>query len=103
MIVAAGLAVFMASVDLSITNVTLPTLGRTLGFAQGAALATIVWTVSGSGLGGIRAGLLLLLAITGCGALVVAFVRSAPHRNTAPSTVAPVTAQEERDAQMLVK
>jgi len=78
-------------------------LGRNLGFALGPALATIVWTVSGSGLGGIRAGLLLLLAVTGCGALVVAFVRSAPHRITAPPTVAPVTAQEERDAQMLVK
>jgi len=78
-------------------------LGRNLGFALGPALATIVWTVSGSGLEGIRAGLLLLLAVTGCGALVVALVRSAPHRIAAPPAVAPVTAQEDRDAQLLVK
>src|SRR5215469_1513191 len=61
-------------------------LGRNLGFALGPALATIVWTVSGSGLLGIRAGLLLLLAITGFGALVVAFVSSAPHRIMVPPT-----------------
>ena len=78
-------------------------LGRNLGFALGPALATIVWTASGLGLGGIRAGLLLLLALAGCGALEVAFVRSAPHRITAPPAVAPVAAQEDRDAQMLVK
>jgi len=78
-------------------------LGRNLGFALGPALATIVWTVGGSGLGGIRAGLLLLLAVTGCGALVVMSVRSAPHRISAHPTVAPVAAQEERDAQVLVK
>jgi len=78
-------------------------LGRNLGFALGPALATIVWTVSGSGLEGLRAGLLLLLAVTGCGAMVVASVRSVPHRITAPPTVAPMTAQEERDTQMLVK
>lgn len=78
-------------------------LGRNLGFALGPALATIVWTVSGTGLGGIRAGLLLLLAVTGCGALVVAFVRSAPHQITARPTEAPVAAQGERDTQMLVK
>jgi MFS family permease len=78
-------------------------LGRNLGFALGPALATIVWTVSGSGLSGIRAGLLLLLAVTGCGALVVASVRSAPHRNTPPPTVAPVAAQEDSEAHLLVK
>jgi len=78
-------------------------LGRNLGFALGPALATIVWTVGGSGLGGIRGGLLLLLAVTGCGALVVMSVRSAPHRISAHPTVAPVAAQEERDAQVLVK
>ncbi len=78
-------------------------LGRNLGFALGPALATIVWTVSGSSLGGLRAGLLLLLAFTGCGAMVVASVRSAPHRITAPPTVAPSTTREDRDAQMLVK
>ena len=76
-------------------------LGRNLGFALGPALATIAWTVSGSGPGGIRAGLLLLLALTGCEALVVASVRSAPHRVTAPPAVAPVTVQEECDSQML--
>ncbi|HEX6551488.1 MAG TPA: MFS transporter [Ktedonobacteraceae bacterium] len=78
-------------------------LGRNLGFALGPALATIVWTLSGSGLLGIRAGLLLLLALTGCGALLVASVRSAPHRVVAPSTVAPVAAREESGSQLLVK
>src|SRR5215469_13462364 len=157
-IVAAGLAVFMASVDPSITNVALPTLGYVfvvppsalewvvlayslpavalllplgrwvdtvalrgafllavcgfagasvlcglalslpwlvmgglllaslrcnLGFALGPALATIVWSVSGSGLSGIRAGLLLLMALTVCGVFVIASVRSVPHRNIA--------------------
>jgi DHA2 family multidrug resistance protein-like MFS transporter len=69
-------------------------LGRNLGFALGPALATIIWTASGSGLGGIRAGLLLLLAVTGCGALVVAFVRSGPHRITAPPAVVPVASSD---------
>ena len=78
-------------------------LGRNLGFALGPALATIVWTLSGSGLLGIRAGLLLLLALTGCGALLVASVRSAPHRVAAPSTVAPVAAREKSGSQLLVK
>jgi hypothetical protein len=78
-------------------------LGRNLCFALGPALATIVWTVSGSGLSGIRAGLILLLAIVGCGVLVVASVRSAPLRNTALPTLTPVTAQEDREAQILVK
>ena len=40
-------------------------LGHNLGFALGPAHATIIWTVSGSGLLGIRAGLLLLLAFSG--------------------------------------
>jgi MFS family permease len=78
-------------------------LGRNLGFALGPALATIAWTVGGSGITGIRTGLLLLLTITACGTLVVASVRSAPHRNAASPTAAPVTALEERDAQILVK
>lgn len=78
-------------------------LGRNLGFALGPALATIAWTFSGSGLGGIRAGLILLLAITVCGALVVTSVRSASHPAAASPTVAPVTTQEERGRQMLVK
>jgi hypothetical protein len=64
-------------------------LGRNLGFALGPALATIVWTVSGSDLGGIRAGLVLMVAVTAVGALTAALVRSAP--------------QEERDQRMLVK
>ncbi len=78
-------------------------LGRNLGFALGPALVTIIWAASGSGLGGIRAGLLLLLAVTGCGAVLAAFVRSAPHRSVAPPTMAPMGVHEEQDTQMLVK
>lgn len=78
-------------------------LGRNLGFALGPALATIAWTVGGSGLTGIRTGLLLLLAFTICGIFIIASVRSAPHRNIAPPTVDPVTSQGDREPQMLVK
>ena len=77
-------------------------LGRNLGFALGPALATIVWTVSGSGVGGIRAGLLLLLALTGCAALLVALVRSAPQRVAASPAVTPAPDREEHDSQVLV-
>ncbi len=79
-------------------------LGRNLGFALGPALATIVWTVSGSGLSGIRAGLVLMVAVTGLGALSAALVRSAPRRigAGAPDAVQ-VALQEERDQTMLVK
>lgn len=76
-----------------------PGLGRNLGFALGPALATIIWIVCGSG--GIRAG--LLLAVTGCGALLVAIVRSTPHRITSLPARAPKAVQEEHDTQMLVK
>src|SRR5215472_4668615 len=75
-------------------------LGRNLGFALGPALATIVWTVSGSGVGGIRAGLLLLLALTGCAALLVALVRSAPQRVAASPAVTPAPDREEHDSQV---
>jgi MFS family permease len=79
-------------------------LGRNLGFALGPALATIVWTVSGSGLGGLRAGLLLLLAVTCVGALLLVLVRSAPQRISAGAPgAAPVAPQEERHQRMLVK
>jgi hypothetical protein len=79
-------------------------LGRNLGFALGPALATIVWTISGSGLSGLRAGLVLMVAVTGCGALSAALVRSAPRRSSAgDSDAAPVGLQEERHQRMLVK
>ena len=69
-------------------------LGRNLGFALGPALATIVWTASGSGLSGLRAGLVLLVAVAGGGALCAALVRSAPRRSSAAdSEAAPVAPQ----------
>lgn len=79
-------------------------LGRNLGEAQGPALATIVWTVSGSGLSEIRAGLVLMVAVTGLGALSATLVRSTPHRISAGAPEAVQVASQEVHVQgMLVK
>jgi MFS family permease len=74
-------------------------LGRNLGFALGPALATIVWTVSGSGLSGLRAGLVLMIAVTGLGALSATLVRSAPRRISEDVSDAVQVAPQEEHAQ----
>lgn len=70
-------------------------LGRNLGFALGPALATILWTAGGAGVGGLRAAMLAAVALAGAGALTcVLGPASAESRSPLATNLASPTVRE---------